>query len=287
MQPIRKKALNTVKEAAKKFITSEEKSENKQKALSLIKQGKLIELAIQQNTDLTWKSYALNLKKGTLKFITNATIDCLPTNVNLVQWGKRMSDKCPQCGARQTLAHTLNNCKTSLEQGRWTFRHDSIIKYIDKCLDKSKYEVYVDLDGSKFSENSTIPPQYIVTTERPDIVIIDKKTKEINIYELTCPFETNIDKAHAAKIDKYNHFRSDIEDFSVNVEAFEIGSRGYVTPDNRKRIKQLQKYCKTTTKIKKFIENLSAISVNCSYFIFLCRNDKSWPNPPLLSQAFR
>ena len=143
----------------------------------MIKQGKLIELAIQQNTDLTWKSYALNLKKGTLKFITNATIDCLPTNVNLVQWGKRMSDKCPHCGARKTLAHTLNNCKTSLKQGRWTFRHDSIIKYIDKCLDKSKYEVYVDLDGSKFSENSTIPPQYIVTTKRPDIVIIDKKPK--------------------------------------------------------------------------------------------------------------
>ena len=67
-----------------------------------------------------------------------------------------MSDKCPHCGARQTLAHTLNNCKTSLEQGRGTFRHDSIIKYVDKSFDQSKYEVPVDLDESKFSENSTI-----------------------------------------------------------------------------------------------------------------------------------
>ena len=67
---------------------------------------------------------------------------------------------------------------------------------ISKSLDKSKYEVYIDLENAKFSENSTIPPNYIVTKQRPDIVIIDKNSSKMLLFELTCPFEMNIDSAH-------------------------------------------------------------------------------------------
>ena len=42
---------------------------------NLVKQGNLLELAKSQHTDLTWKSYIFNLKKGTLKFILNAILN--------------------------------------------------------------------------------------------------------------------------------------------------------------------------------------------------------------------
>ena len=67
----------------------------------------------------------------------------------------------------------------------------------------------------------------MVTSERPDIVIVDRKSKNIHIFELTVPFETNIEKEHDYKKNKYAHLEQDIE---AEVIAFEHGSRGYISP---------------------------------------------------------
>ena len=37
------------------------------------------------------------LKKGTLKFLLNSCLDTLPTQPNLLQWGKSASDLCKLC----------------------------------------------------------------------------------------------------------------------------------------------------------------------------------------------
>ena len=57
------------------------------KAKTLVKQGNLLALAMEQNSDLDWKSIIFDMKKGLLKFALNSTVDTLPTNGNLVQWG--------------------------------------------------------------------------------------------------------------------------------------------------------------------------------------------------------
>ena len=50
----------------------------------------------------------------------------------------------------------------------------------------------------------------------------------MDIFELTVPLETNIKNANAQKMNKYEHFITDItRDVSVN--PFEIGSRGYIS----------------------------------------------------------
>ena len=56
----------------------------------------------------------------------------------------------------------------------------------------TKYEAYIDIENFQSSAQGTIPPSFYVTAERPDIVIIDKAKKIINVFELTCPFETRI-----------------------------------------------------------------------------------------------
>ena len=155
---------------------------------SLVKQGRFLELTEVQKNDTTWQSFIFNLPRGCMKFILNSAIDTLPTKVNLKQWGKSSSDKC-FCGKRQTLNHILSCCKPSLNQGRYTYRHDNILTYISKCLDKSKYQIYVDIEGHQTPAGGTLPPSVIVTTLKPDIVIVDKKAKTASIFELTVPSE--------------------------------------------------------------------------------------------------
>ena len=47
---------------------------------------------------------------------------------------------------------------------------------------------------------------------------------------------TNIDIAHKYKNDKYALLLKDIEGIEVSLIPFKIGSRGYLTPKNIKRV---------------------------------------------------
>ena len=285
----RRKKIEEIKESVKtqtKFDNEKQWGEHVQ---SLIKQGNLLELAKCQNTDLTWKSYIFNLKKGTLKFILNATIDCLPTNANLKQWGKSSTDRCPLagCGLRQTTGHILSSCKIALNQLRFNFRHDSILTYLSQVLDKTRFEVYVDIPGHQTVNNGTIPAHVgIITLDRPDIVILDKNNNNIFYFELTCPSEKNESDAHLRKQNKYAYLLTDTTSFSPSVIPFEIGAKGFVSKPNRDRLKTLHKFCKKGITLKTLINTTSAIAVNCSYFIFINRNEPTWPAVPPLTSPF-
>ena len=211
-----------------------------------------------------------------MKFILNSSIDTLPTKVNLKQWGKVSNDKC-FCGKRQTLFHILNGCKKCLEDGRYTFRHDSVLSYIDKCLDKEKFECFIDIEGSKRPGGGTLPPKVIVTALKPDIVIIDNKTKSVNIFELTVPGEKRIDVAHKLKTEKYQHFLTDIANYKPSLTPFEVGSStGYISQRNKQHLNVLHKFCKKNLKLSQFKDNISAIAILGSFYIFNSRNEKNW-----------
>ena len=62
----RNNAITEVKEAVKTQVRYDNEKQWGEHIKQLIKQGDLLELAKCQNTDLTWKSYIFNLKKGTL-----------------------------------------------------------------------------------------------------------------------------------------------------------------------------------------------------------------------------
>ena len=134
------------------------------------------------------------------------------------------------------------------------------------------------------NSNGTIPVDTgVITADRPDIVIIDQKDKPISIFELTVSNEMNIDSAHLYKQNKYSYFLTDISSFSPTVTAFEVGARGFITKQNRERLKNLHKFCKKSIKLKTFIENVSALAVNSSFFIFISRKDPVWSDPPALA----
>ena len=162
----------------------------------LVKQGEILELTYVEQNDATWKSFLYNLPVGTMKFVLNSTINTLPTKDNLKQWGKVTNDKC-FCGRKQTLNHVLSCCKKFLEEGRYTFRYDSILHYISQSLDKQKFKCYIDIPECQTPAGGTLPPSVIVSNLKPDIVIVDQTVKQVNIFQLTCPSEARIDIYHA------------------------------------------------------------------------------------------
>ena len=222
-----------------------------------------------------------------MKFLLNSFINTLPTQDNLKLWGKMFSDKCHLCKNEDITLHCLNGSKVALKQGRYTWRHDNILNYIVNCVDKSKFTIFSDISGHQTSNGGTVPPSMTVTSLKPDVVVIDKKEKQAVIYELTSPFESNIHRQHKYKCDKYAHFESDVKQYKTKVVAFEVGSRGLLTPENTQRLSDMHKHC-ISKHIKKsiFISNIRALASLSSYYIFTARKQTSWEltdrlNPPL------
>ena len=81
-----------------------------------------------------------------------------------------------------------------------------------------------------------------MSTLKPDIVIIDKKTMSVNIFELTVPGELRLDIANSIKMEKYQHFTSDIKQFTASVIPFEVGAHtGHISTRNKENINKLHK----------------------------------------------
>ena len=133
----------------------------------------------------------------------------------------------------------------------------------------------------------TIPTSLVVTVKKPDIVIVDQKTKSVYIFELTVPGEARIEIAHSLKSDSYSHFASDITAYTVSVTPFEVGAHtGHISNENKKRLQSLHKFCTKDIKLKKFKENISAITILSSYYIFNCRNKEAWSTPDHILAPF-
>ena len=194
-----------------------------------------------------------------------------------------MSDRCGLCNGRQTSIHVLSACPVGLNQKRFTWRHDGTVTHIASCVDTEKFTMFADIPGHQTNAGGTIPPEILVTNSRPDLVIIDKKQKTLNVFELTVPYEHNEKVRHTEKQNRYASMETDIVRIKANIVAFEIGARGYISKENRTRIKSIYSYCKKNVTLKKFEENISKLSIYASYYIYLCRNQSEWASPPLLT----
>ena len=92
----------------------ENKYDNKAKGMKVQEQfGVLLE---KGNNDLDWKNAMYQMLKGVRSFAIRATTNSLPSLDNLRRWRKIRSSDCKHCRSPCTLKHTLNICRTFLEQ---------------------------------------------------------------------------------------------------------------------------------------------------------------------------
>ena len=98
----------------------------------------IISFAFRYNVkhDLSWKSL-LAMPPNLLSFCLNSTYDVLPSPSNLKRWRISSEACCNLCGKQIcTTAHVLSACKTALTQGRYTFRHDSVLRELLAAITK-------------------------------------------------------------------------------------------------------------------------------------------------------
>ena len=164
-----------------------------------------------------------------MKFGLNSIIQTLPVNSNIALWGKSLNQSCALCGQRETVLHVLNNCPVMLNQGRYTYRHNSILSLLLSKLNEvyandPDSHIYSDIEGRHAIGGGTIPPDILPTNKRPDIVIVT--SNKILLIELSVPFESNIKIRHQFKCYKYAMLVSDLEkcQYEVEFHAVEVGT---------------------------------------------------------------
>ena len=70
----------------------------------------------------------------------------------------------------------------------------------------------------------------------PNVFNLDKR--EAVIFELTCPWDSNIQRSHDFKEQKYAALVGDLSrDFKVSLFSVEVSARGQISKANRARLK--------------------------------------------------
>ena len=65
---------------------------------------------------------------------------------------------------------------------------------------------------------------------KPDIVIVSQTSQEIVVFELTCPWDTNIARSHNYKLEKYAPLVTDLSHTRVvSYFPIEVSARGQIS----------------------------------------------------------
>ena len=219
------------------------------------------------------KGMLREIKDSDLPLVLKMMCDQAPTLVNMANatGGKgELTNKCPLCkryqptadprhercaytstqrdSVSQNLFHILNGCPYALESGRYTKRHDDVLRLIEDririaCEREKKedstlsYTLWADVKGL---DSAGSYPQHISEAfraqYRPDIMLVKSRgeRKKLVFVELSCPFETvdNLKFAHQRKVSKYTPFiealRAEGNYAEVELHCIEVGSRGYL-----------------------------------------------------------
>ena len=226
------------------------------------------------------------LPSGQLSFLLRAGSDTLPTPLNLARWRIQTDPRCPLCNSqRPTILHILNGCPVALNQGRYTWRHDSVLAYIVSFLSPlldDDQTLYADLPGHRASDAplATIPTNIISTSSRPDLVL--HCGSEINLLELTVCSNTveGFSGARARKQSKqvYIELVGDLEasGYSTTYDTIEIGSLGHCTPATRKALNSFVQGCLSKSQSALLFRNLARTAISCSYSIYISRDQSDW-----------
>ena len=161
------------------------------------------------------------------------------------------------------------------------YRAMDALMHISPFLDSS-YRLYSDLPGFEAPHGGTIPPDILVTNLKPDLFLVSETKRKAIVFELTCPWDGNVERSHAYKEGKYAPLVADLSrNFSVLHYSVEVTVRGQVTKENKNRIKSFVfSCCLNPGKLAKKIGlSMSKASLLSSYSIFSARKEPAWMGP--------
>ena len=215
-----------------------------------------------------------NIFNFTIKYLNNT----LATRKNLYLWGLSNTSDCSFCLQPESLLHIVAGCKTYLDQGRFTWRHNSALRFLAQTFQSvNSSKLYADLPGY-------LSPCIITGDSlRPDM-LLSTADNRLYIIELTVGFETNLNNNTRRKELKY---RSLLTDLSSDYHAIEfvnlsLSCLGIFGQSSDSFLKMCTELGFDNHHLNFIVSKLSTIIIRTTYYIFCMRN-KSWCNPELLS----
>ena len=238
-----------------------------------------------------------------------------PSSSNLKRCRISTESNCILCNkVICTTAHILSGCSVARSQGRYTFRHDSVLNELHRIL-KSFIAKLCPLKVTKpnridFVKQGTVlktpckrilgilhsandwkmqcdlggkymfPLQIAITSLRPDVVIFSAASRKVVLIELTCPCEENMTERHVDKVGKYECLCETIVEagWELYFFAVEVGARGYCATTLSRMLRRLGF---SNAEVRKSSGALALISMQCSFFVWQMRNNRKWSNPEL------
>ena len=116
----------------------------------------------------------------------------------------------------ESLLHIVAGCSTYINEGRYTWRHNSVLQLIASTLQTIKgASLLVDLQG--FLSRSVITGDSV----RPDL-LLEVHNKSLYILELTIGYETNLTSNIARKDRKYQDLTRTLQHVYNNVKFINL-----------------------------------------------------------------
>ena len=204
------------------------------------------------------------LRRGNLFGETEGFMIAIQDRVIATKWFRKhiikenllLDDKCRLCKTQpETIDHIMAGC-TSLCQIEFTKRHNNVCKILHQKLCKNlkfvqdevpyyKYEPPPVLENEDYIiyYDRTILTQHTNSHNRPDLTIIDKKSKVCSLIDVAIPASNNIQKSYAEKKRKYADIAVEIKrNWNLSkVEIFPIiiSTEGLVHRELRSNLKLL------------------------------------------------
>ena len=241
-----------------------EEEKRRTRIINLVKQGANTRWEVPEKK-LTHRDI-IQSNEVSLKFLMKSVYDLLPTPANKNKWFDT-DEKCQLCGGCGTLNHILSGCPVALAQGRYTWRHNQVLKEIAQCVEvqrqkynsrikveKKKHIAFVKAgEGGKQQETKSTEAQSFLeaaqdwsmqvdlkkqlkvphwiseTNLRPDILLISERSKQMGVIELTVPSEERIEVSGELKRTKYEAIAEAgrQKGWKVRVWTAEVGCRGF------------------------------------------------------------
>ena len=148
-----------------------------------------------------WSSAQIKLPKNIFNISKRYLSNTLANTVNLYKWKLSQSSDCSFCLCPESLLHVVSDCKSYLEEGRYTWRHNSALHSTLQSVRNSSLNA--DLLGF-------LLPCIITEDQlRPDMLYM---------IELTVGFETNLNSNAERKHEKYHQLIRDLSSDFHNIK---------------------------------------------------------------------
>ncbi len=277
----------------------------------MARQGRWTNWESLEKKKFSWRDI-WQMEGARLSFIIGATYDLLPSPENLKLWYGE-DPACSLCHAPASLKHILSGCTTSLTQGRYTWRHNQVLRELTSILEQRRITTnnlpqtsarrvhflrFVPAgqpqEHQTTSKDTSIlqcardwklevdvdkklvfPPKIVATTLRPDMVLWSPTAKLAYVVELTVPWEDGVEEAYERKKNRYSDLAAEASQngWKSTIYPVEVGCRGFVAAST---ISLLRKMGVRGCSLQQAIKTVSSAAERSSNWLWIKRNNNSW-----------